>query len=609
MADGTTYEIGIVADGSQATAAAGSLDTFAAAMDRAKAASSAASAAMTAGQAAYDAAEVKANRAALAVERIGVAGLAAQGKLAAALDAGDAAGIEAATAKLDALRAKSEEATAASSEASAALAAQAATLDGLKASAGQAAAEEKQVADAMKGTTSAGEGGGASLRSLSSAFGRLGGPAGMAGQKLAGLGNAFQKLAALGPAGIVVGIAVAAVAVVAGLAMGAFALLKFGVASADAARTQALLSAGIAGSVEGGAQLEATIGSLADRVPIATDELRTMATSLAKTGLKGAELTAALETAAEKAARLKFGPEFGKAMLGLDQQSARLKRNVSAIFGGLKIDRFLEALSTIGDLFDSNSGSAKALKVVFESFFQPAIDGATDFIPAVVGAILQVEIWAMKGLIALKPYGFVFRGIADAALGFGQMVAFTFGAIFSGAALGIEGLSALGAAGSTALGALSGAALKVREFLLGFSLTDIGLAMLDGLALGIVSGGPKAIAAIMGVAGGAITAAKKALGIASPSKVFGEIGGYTAEGFSRGVDEGAVDAQASLTSLVAPPAVPTSGAPSSSGMGGGGNTITITINANGDAESIGEAVRRVLLDVLEGDARQIGASA
>lgn len=629
--DGTTYEIDIPVDGSQAVAAASTLDTLAQALERAGAASAAAASAVAAGQAAYAGAESAAMKAAAAAERLGVAATAQQGKLAAALETGDTSKIEAAATKLADLEARQAAAEATSSAAAAALAEQAANLDALQAAATAAAEAEAGLARQLDAATQAEEanaaaakqteaataaaakaagGGGVKLGELEGAMGKLGGPAGMVGQKVAGIGEAFRKLSALGPAGIFVGLAVATVAVVAGLAMATVGLLKFGLANADAARTSALLSQGIAGSVAGGAKLDATISALGSRVPIAADELRSMAGTLAKTGLKGDELSAALETAAVKAAKLKFGPDFAKAMLSADFQSQRLKANVGKIFGGLKIEGLLTALSKAGALFDENSAAAKAIKVVFESFFQPLVDGMTGVVPKMVAGFLQFEIWALRGLIAIQKYQPVFNVVGAVIVGWMSSIRQSFGFAIDIIAGTASGLGALGAMGAAALAGLSSAALSVRTFLQSINLAEIGLAMVTGLASGITAGGAAVVGAVTGIASGAVAAAKAALQIKSPSKVFAEIGGHTAAGMSEGVDDGADAVQGSLEAMVEPPAADGTASAGARGSSGGGTTVTIgslTIQidgAGGDAKSIAEECRKAFLDLVEGLAQQ-----
>ena len=77
--------------------------------------------------------------------------------------------------------------------------------------------------------------------------------------------------------------------------------------------------------------------------------------------------------------------------------------------------------------------------------------------------------------------------------------------------------------------------------------------MIDGLVGGITSGAERVTAAVRGLASDAITAARETLGIASPSRVFAEIGGHTAEGFERGVHGGTRGAQDAMAAMVAPP--------------------------------------------------------
>ena len=64
---------------------------------------------------------------------------------------------------------------------------------------------------------------------------------------------------------------------------------------------------------------------------------------------------------------------------------------------------------------------------------------------------------------------------------------------------------------------------------------DIGKNIIDGLKGGIKAAYNKALDAVKGVAKGLINAAKKILGIKSPSRVFAEIGKFTDEGLAKGL--------------------------------------------------------------------------
>lgn len=672
MADGTEFVIDIPVNADGVPQASTALETLAQRLDASKAASAAAASAVEQARARYAQYEVAADKAAKASEKIAVQGQAAQGKLAAALETGDTKKIEKAMAALDALRKRNEEAMAVNEAAQAKLIAQANEVDSLAAKAKEAAAaqadlskqlsdldaakareaaeaeaelarkaaeveaaaaaelaeqnaaaarmaeyaaeKEAELAAAAEETAAAeakaGAGGSVRLNEVGESLGKMGGPAGMVGQKIAGIGNAFQKMAAMGPVALFAAIAVAAIAVVAGLVAAGAALAKFAIAQADAARTSLLLSQGVTQSVEGGIALEQSIAALGAKVPLTADELRSMAGELAKTGLKGQALTDALEESATKAARLKFGPEFGKQMLSLDMQSQRLKGNVGRIFGGLQIEGFLSALHKAGGLFEENSSSAKAIKAVFESLFQPIVDGAAGMIPKVVSAFIQFEIWALKTLIAIKPYGFVFRGIGQAVVFTAQVVGLSFSLMYEVATATIAGFVALGQAGSDALGWLSAKAIQVREFLLGLSLSDVGMAMIDGLTGGLITAGPKVLEAITGIANSAITAAKKALGIASPSKVFAEIGSNTAAGMTEGVDSGSAGVTSALESMVAPPDAGAGGAGGASvSTSNGGNTYNVTVNvdgAGGGGDDLAQKIVAGIRDYFESVAGQVG---
>ena len=85
--------------------------------------------------------------------------------------------------------------------------------------------------------------------------------------------------------------------------------------------------------------------------------------------------------------------------------------------------------------------------------------------------------------------------------------------------------------------------------------------------------------------GGSIKGAiKRVLGIASPSKVFQQIGDYTAEGFAQGV-QGNSAPQDAVTSMVDPKVAST--ARGGSGGGGGRSVdvggISVTVNVQGSA--------------------------
>lgn len=536
------------------------------------------------GEAKYRSAEIAADRAAKAVERIGAQAQAQTGKLQAALDAGDADAVERAEAKIWKLIGRQQEAIEVSNKAADALKQEAAALDALK---GKADAATSKHADLKKGIANvdaavakaskaeklaAGTG---KVNEMAEAFGKLGGPAGVAGQKVFGLATGFQKLgAAMGSAGPYVAVAVAFVAIAAAAIAATVAITKWGISLADANRSQSLLVAGIARSVKGGEELEGQIAKIGRVVPLTNDELTDMAKKLADGGLRGKELNAALERTAVQAAKLKFGPEFQREMLSLNFQAKRLDANISDTFGGLNIEKFLTSLSNLVDLFDSSTASGKTLKFLFEGLFQPIVDGATSGVYFIERMFLYAEIFALKAYLALRPY-------SEAIMIVGKT--FLIGAAIIGGAFAasIAVVIALVVAAVGIIGSLGAAIYQVVKFLylfaetivmafgdLGAKLGELGKSAMDGFINGVLGKGAAVIEAMTKPIKDGYNAVTKFLQIGSPSKLLFGTGTDTGEGFTGGVEESAGDAQSAMEAMVAPPpAAPGTGG--AKGAGGG----------------------------------------
>jgi hypothetical protein len=351
----------------------------------------------------------------------------------------------------------------------------------------------------------------------------------------------------------------------------------------------------------------------------------------------------------------KLGPLVEAQMMSLTAQSARLQKNITSLFGGLNIDPVLEGMRVLVDLFDENMAAGESMKFLFETVFQPIIDQATNAAYVVEAFALGFLIGMTKLYIALKPaikavkefFGFDDSALTD-TLDIAKVAGEAAAAIFAGfigvlGALGIAitaaaafllmpiaALAALGVAvyeaGNAILDGFVSAWHAVGDFLSGFSLVEIGTNIVSGLVDGIINMGPNVLKAITGIADSAISAAKKALGIASPSKVFADIGGYTAEGFAVGVDDGAAMAQDAMAAMVEPPdpnaplaAMATAGrvvrgadaaaggAPGAKGGKAAAGVHIENLYLNGtkasakDAEDLAEAVTKI----LEGDALSI----
>lgn len=469
----------------------------------------------------------------------------------------------------------------------------------------------KKLNEQVRGTGNAAE--------AAEAFGKMGGPIGRVGQKVFELREGYRKLQAsfgdsapfLAAAGGIAAVVAVVAALAVGIAAATFAFGVWAVKLADTARTNELLAAGMVKSQAGGEALSATIDDLAMKFPQSRDELSSMAATLAKTGLRGEALERALVNAAEAGAKAKFGPEWPKQMISLEQSTKRLKAGIAGIFGGLKIDGFLESFSYLVSLFDKSEVTGQVIKLLFEQMFQPGIDGAASFVDYVAAAFIKFEILVLKALLALAPY-------RDTFIFIGQVIEVMVG----GAALG---LAAIAAQAAVALAAVLVWVDGFRQTLVAVSqgidwirsvdLGEVGANMIQGLADGITGGASKVVAALTGAATSAVDGAKKALGIKSPSTVlYDEVGVNMSEGVSTALEDGTSDVQGALESAVTPTsslesvgssiaAGVSASAPSS---GGNGPIVYLTVNHSGSDDSLAQRIADLVADVIDGDVVALG---
>ena len=84
-------------------------------------------------------------------------------------------------------------------------------------------------------------------------------------------------------------------------------------------------------------------------------------------------------------------------------------------------------------------------------------------------------------------------------------------------------------------------------------LLTIGTQMVDGLVNGLMGGIGRVRDAVSGLATGAVDTVRETLGIHSPSRVFEELGGHTAQGFEDGITGGAAGVDGAVRAMVAAP--------------------------------------------------------
>lgn len=457
------------------------------------------------------------------------------------------------------------------------------------------------------------------LEKLNQAAGLLPGPLGRiarqsvnAAKANQGLTAAFgtQSAATLVTVGVIAVATIAVAALTAAVVAGYVAFGKYSIATADAARSAALTRDAVAALDDSTAAAVGSFDAVTEATGLGDAQLIDLTKSLRSAKVAAADMPRALRAAAAAEAALgkggsaefikrledgtqtvdgfasevnaKFGGIVSKRLLGLDALSAKFSRNWSKLFAGLDIEPVLRALDTLVGMFDQANPLAQFFSAVIGKAFGPIAENAESAAVAIEAFALKVAIGLTQAYIFVKENA----GLIEAALG---LSAAAIGALF----LGLPGLLLAGVAGLVIY--------KDQIF-------QIGTDLMRGLADGIVAGVTWVTDAISGAVSGAITSAKELLGIASPSKVFAEIGGYTAEGFADGVDAGAANAAASLAELTDPaPATPAAPGP------GGGSSIdlsgaTFVFNGVADAESATVRFGELLTRLIEGDADSIAGA-
>jgi len=531
------------------------------------------------------------------------------------------------------------------SEANTAVGAYAGTLKTLENNAAAAAAKETQLATTFKNVQKLSNHANAAITAKAETIEKLRGglasvpgAAGRMGSALLAPVQGFAKLSATmgtaraaalltatATAALVIGFAALAVGVIAATA----AVAAWAVGLADARRSAGLANEAFAAMNPTLAALP--FGEITAETGQSAKALQGLAKQLQAAKVKAEDMPAALRAAALAETALgqggasdfiaqlkdskravselasetstKLGGVVARQMIGLDAQSARLKSNISALFGGLNIDPVLAGMQRLVALFDKNTAAGQAIQFLFEKVFQPLIDQADKAAIVLEAFALGFLIGMTKLYIAIKPtikaigefFGFEDTSLTDVlnlAKKAGEIVAVVFAALAV-----IVGVTL--AAAFVVVGALVAAQVAVwyavitvvqvawsvfkafGSFLLGFgellilpfklawkaiqdlfagaSLVDVGRNLMLGLVQGITNAVSAVVGAVKNAVGAAIGAAKSVLGIASPSKVFAGIGEDTGAGFVAGVDDTAADAQAAMTAMVEPPDAQTVG--------------------------------------------------
>lgn len=423
-----------------------------------------------------------------------------------------------------------------------------------------------------------------------------------------------------------------------GTAAAVLALAAYGVAQADARRSELLRLEGLTkmrniyGIAAGKAgDLQDAIDSVAASSALGRDQIAKYAEQLYRAHMRGNNLKLALEGVAIKAStqgeaaaqmwaswaqgaamtgrsvkkladdvKARLGGIAARQLLSLDVQTRKLKENFSALFSGLRIESLLGAFNTITSLFAQSTATGKALKFIVETLFQPLLGGAESATPIVKRFFQGIVIAALRVVIAvLLVRNWFKRTFGDSTLFKGldlATVALYAGMAAGAAFIGVLGVLTVMAASLAGAFVLAGLAIwKYAQYVKGVMTwvwstlgkwTDFGMAIAEGIADGVKRGAKWVWEAIKGLGSGAMKLFKSALGIASPSKAFARLGLAIPQGLQVGVERGRPGAQRVVSRLVDVPRAPriapgdvepASGEPTVKRPAAQASTVTVTV--------------------------------
>lgn len=309
------------------------------------------------------------------------------------------------------------------------------------------------------------------------------------------------------------------------------------------------------------------------------------------------------------AAQAKFGGRAKKDAEDVLTLVMTVKSQLVELFEDVNIAPIQQFLKNVRDLLDSGVGKElkAAMSGLFSDLFTLLFGGLKDkgdlegFAQGITGALKNVSQFIreitpgihgfIKGLKtgfkqaepALSALAKAFLAVTSASGGWGgfwekagqgvaTMISLLAGiveviAIVVGAFLMIVGVVA--GAINAVIGFIQDLLAWIGEALgeFGVSGEDIGEAIVDGLLNAILLGNGPLFSAIVDLVDSAITAAKEALGIHSPSRVFAEIGDYTTQGMAVGIDGGVGNVTGAVNRMAAKTSGAAVGVPSAAAAG------------------------------------------
>lgn len=367
-------------------------------------------------------------------------------------------------------------------------------------------------------------------------------------------------------------------------------------------------------SGEGGAAMAGVaIGAVVTGVGLAVKAAEMLATAFIAVGVAAVTGLITLATFAVKTNE--------KAMKSLTATNKIAEKNFAKLFSGVNVDKFTAAYADVASMLDETTSSGQALKELIGTILNPLFDSAPSAGAAVKELFKQAIILALQTATAFYLVKNALEGgkPLDPSVEFAlKAAAITAGILVVSLILIVVVLGLLAAAAlaiPAAFVALSVAAQMIGAKLgaMGKDAASAAANIIAGLVNGITSGTSAVVGAIVNMASAASGALVNAFKIGSPSKLFFEYGGYTAEGLANGITAGTSGVTSAMETMATPPDALQNGeamvgksSGSSSGKGANISGNTFVFQGVKDGEDAIQRFDSWLTRAIEGDVLQMG---
>lgn len=370
--------------------------------------------------------------------------------------------------------------------------------------------------------------------------------------------------------------------------------------------------------------LEATLAKRLGVVPAQVKKMLQQGKVSADEGI--AALLETIQTKVNRGGAL--GTTAAKANSGVMSQFRIMKESFGELFELVDISPLERAMARVNQLFTSERGQQMVEKInlVLGKLFQLVEDASPKVIEWIERGIdtlgwltdkAQVAYGYVERLFKSKSFEQFAKGLKVVGIVLMAALAVPFSVILTGAALAWGAIFAIGAGLGYLADGIKIVGEKIGDWvfkIVGWfgGLKDrflaIGSNIVNGLWEGIKGGWSWLTGKFKGLVDGLPLVVKKALGIASPSKVMRGLGEWTAAGFGEGLEAEMPSVSSTMTAMVAPPTF-TAASMSSAGRQAP-NAINVVnnyqIDGAQDPQAVVKQIQEITLGSLASALEQLG---